>query len=298
MDIISTTANSVWRDYVTDGDAGSGVHEPVKSEIRSLFGVVGQSIMLTPTQYDAVADGVSDDAAYVQDAIDVAAALTSQYGPTIFIFLNGEFGIGTQLELAGAPNVMLIGGKLTALAGIGSSDYLLHFGDGTVGGRPEGGGIRDCFVECNLLCNGIFFDNNKNAFIDHNKVHGFIDYGIRVTGSGGNNTVERNIVHKYNFGETGYDVWANRTGIWHQHRDRRLQRELQRRRLLPIPALPRHAGRLQRHRRPLLQRRCPTDQLPVGHGCGRQWRRNRIDGSRPWLLDRQCRGRQLSSRAS
>jgi hypothetical protein len=44
MGTISTTGNSVFRDYVTDGVPGSGANSPVKADIRSLFGVVDTAV--------------------------------------------------------------------------------------------------------------------------------------------------------------------------------------------------------------------------------------------------------------
>jgi hypothetical protein len=46
MGIITTTANSVWRDYVTDGVSGSGPYNPTKAAIRSLFATIDAGIRL------------------------------------------------------------------------------------------------------------------------------------------------------------------------------------------------------------------------------------------------------------
>lgn len=41
---ITTTAASVFRDYATDGVPASGEHEPVKADIRTLFGTIDTTI--------------------------------------------------------------------------------------------------------------------------------------------------------------------------------------------------------------------------------------------------------------
>ena len=49
MGTIATTANSVFRDYSTDGVPSSGPQNPVKTDIRSLFGVIDASVRICAT---------------------------------------------------------------------------------------------------------------------------------------------------------------------------------------------------------------------------------------------------------
>lgn len=62
MGLIRTEASSVYRDYVTDGVASSGLREPPKAEIRALFGTVETAIAnsalgtLLSAKFDTLAD--------------------------------------------------------------------------------------------------------------------------------------------------------------------------------------------------------------------------------------------------
>lgn len=64
-----TRASSVWRDHATDGDPGSGKHNPEKSDIRQ-WALHVERASLTPEMMGANGAGATDDATYLQDWAD------------------------------------------------------------------------------------------------------------------------------------------------------------------------------------------------------------------------------------
>lgn len=69
-----TTAAEVFRDYVVDGNPSSGVHQPVKSEIRSLF-------------VDMIVDSLTVDSVIVTDSLSVESGIVTD-GAASDISLN------------------------------------------------------------------------------------------------------------------------------------------------------------------------------------------------------------------
>lgn len=67
---ITNSSSLVWRDYVSDGDSGSGNHPPVKSDIRTWGGKVELRIneFATLKDYDATGDGATDDITEIEAA--------------------------------------------------------------------------------------------------------------------------------------------------------------------------------------------------------------------------------------
>lgn len=51
MGDIRTKGDAAWRDFATDGEPSSGVHRPIKSEIRALFGVVEDAVTASAAGY-------------------------------------------------------------------------------------------------------------------------------------------------------------------------------------------------------------------------------------------------------
>lgn len=70
MGTIRDSADDAFRDFATDGDATSGAHQPVKAEIRALFGVIedntGSGYLGYPTEAARDADTSQSDGALAQ----------------------------------------------------------------------------------------------------------------------------------------------------------------------------------------------------------------------------------------
>ncbi len=119
---IGTTANSVFRDHVTLGVPASGLHEPVKSEIRSLFG-----------QIDGALDGIR-------------TVLTANL--TLFVRTDGADTNDGSANTAGAAFRTLQGAWDYVARSIDLAGYLLtiQVADGTYTagvkdtGKPVGNG--------------------------------------------------------------------------------------------------------------------------------------------------------------
>ena len=105
MGAIATTANSVYRNYETDGVPASGVHRPVKSEIRALFGQIDSAVAPTTINFvsaGAVGDGSTDDTVAIQ------AMLTANSANVVLDGLGKTYKITAPLTIpAGAQYVKI-----------------------------------------------------------------------------------------------------------------------------------------------------------------------------------------------
>jgi hypothetical protein len=102
---ITTSANSVWRDYATDGVPSSGAHEPAKSDIRTHAATV-------QTQVDA-ALALAATGVLVKDAVRVA---TTANGTLASGFENGDTIDG--IVLATSDRILIKGQSTGAENGI------------------------------------------------------------------------------------------------------------------------------------------------------------------------------------
>lgn len=94
MSIIADTADSVFRDYATDGVPASGAHRPIKSEVRDLFGLIDTGIGYV----NAVADGVT-----AADA-DIAAADVAAAGEMLR-FRSGAYRVAANLTITSPVSI-------------------------------------------------------------------------------------------------------------------------------------------------------------------------------------------------
>lgn len=84
------TANEVFRDYVVDGVPSSGVHQPVKADIRSLLTNLNSvNFYNVKRDFGAAGDQITDDTAAIQLALNTVPAHGTLYFPEGFYKIIG-----------------------------------------------------------------------------------------------------------------------------------------------------------------------------------------------------------------
>jgi hypothetical protein len=91
---ITSDANTIFRDYNTDGVPSSGAYNPQKSQIRSLFGAIG-SIIISSDKTLAV----PADYATVQDALAAVQNSIIDSGVTVTIAVTGRQTYTTPIQV-------------------------------------------------------------------------------------------------------------------------------------------------------------------------------------------------------
>ncbi|KFB10325.1 right-handed parallel beta-helix repeat-containing protein [Nitratireductor basaltis] len=98
---LSTTANQIWRDFVTDGVPASGAHEPRKPDIRE-WGTVLESIiqagLLSDAVWKATKANLTADLAHAADTLGVVYADSTSANNGLYK-KNGGSGSGSWTQI-------------------------------------------------------------------------------------------------------------------------------------------------------------------------------------------------------
>lgn len=146
MGLIDISGRAAFRDYETDGVPASGIHNPVKSEIRALFTQIDSlvdttSSVYTPKNFGALGDGVTNDRVAVQAAIDALNALYVVDGvartlwfDTVYIVGGAKHANGLSIiDLKSGVNFDGPGGmKLAANTNVASAVFSATFSGTTM----------------------------------------------------------------------------------------------------------------------------------------------------------------------
>lgn len=160
-------ANDVFRDYVVDGVPSSGAHEPVKSEMRTLF-----------TTYEGLLGGVGGAGSFTSMAVSGSAT----FGGTLN--LNGTIGavnageIWTQNNQNGFTSWQILNNSagnnacaaLTVKNNLGSVDFIIYGGSFTGSLFQNRGGLIAGSTLAGLLLTTVSSSSTIDLAIGNSKV--------------------------------------------------------------------------------------------------------------------------------
>lgn len=121
---IASDADCIWRDYYTDGASGSGKWNPYKPDIRHWGETVGAAtaaVGVTPQQYGAKCDGVTDDASALQSWLNALGTTGVSASPVY----SGQLTGGTCLYKSG---LTVSGNNAISIRGQGPNSQLRYAG--------------------------------------------------------------------------------------------------------------------------------------------------------------------------
>ncbi len=147
------------------------------------------SATLSPIDFGAAGDGVTDDTAELQAVIDAAGAQATIDGNYTTIDLGGKvYAISSALTFDGYSNVVLANGGLKAIGTWTSTNPMLDVTHTGVYQEAEGIGFRDLMIQCSQKCGGIYFENFFRCHVENCYIVGYPSYGIKTI-----NTQDTNI---------------------------------------------------------------------------------------------------------
>jgi hypothetical protein len=162
-----------------------------------------QSIGIDPFDFDAVGDGVADDATAIQAAIDHATSLLIG-NSFIEVDLAGKtYGVGSTILLKAGVNLKN-GGLIAVGDAWAITDPMISITS------IEDSGLSKVFIDCQWKCAGVLRDSGKRSNIDKCTIQRFKTYGAKDTGTTQESKLTNSIIRQYVYGDTGFDASANR----------------------------------------------------------------------------------------
>lgn len=171
---------------------------------------------VTPQHFGAVGDGVTNDAEAIQAAINAAAASSSATAPVVVSLGGKQYGVSNALSMNAADFVSLEDGGLIAMGtGWVATDPILTMVT-ALADSLKTIGLRNLFIDCAHNCAGVLLKNTYGAFLDHVHVTHAKTYHIKAETKNTELTLTACIANQYFWGETGFELIANRTafGLW------------------------------------------------------------------------------------
>jgi len=211
-DILSTLAESFAYEVAASG--ATDQHVTTAGGVK-LY-VQASSNGFNVRAFGAVGDGITDDTAAIQEAIDVASAVANSEFPVVVSLSDGNYGISSALNMNDADFVSLEAGGLVAIgSGWSATDPILTMTT-PVSDDLKSCGLRHVYIDCKHLCAGVLLKNTFQGFLDRVHVTHAKTYHIKAEQKNGDLHISSCIVNQWFWGESGFDTIANRTayGFW------------------------------------------------------------------------------------
>lgn len=164
----------------------------------STFTKAGSVSPLDPS-HGAKGDGASDDSAALQSAIDAAGALTSEFGPTVIVDLQGRtYATTSTLQFFNRSKVKMQNGKILAI-GTWSDTRMIELSSSTDRYLCENVELNNIVIDCNDKTNGVYLDNSFRAVLEGLEILRFSQvsgYGIQAVSTNDSLRINRCNVHR------------------------------------------------------------------------------------------------------
>jgi hypothetical protein len=165
--------------------------------------------IITPMHWqENTVPGATDMRAAWQGAIDYA----STRGGGVVDGLGRTYGIGATVNMIGRPDVFLENFEMTAVGSWLPETEMIRFNRGGTESLVPCG-IHRARIRCAGLANGILVTDINGVRLTNVRIQGFPAFGVRSRVKAGELFMHQVDCRQFIWGETGFNVQANRTGI-------------------------------------------------------------------------------------